>query len=149
MKKGKPAFYVFSAVAATGFSLIWLWNCAPEKPVEKTGAAGPTAVTLLPEDQVRLSNDPQKTKLFRDAGLGLFIHWGPNSQMGTEISWPLNNASDDYIKRYYALAETFNPGLFDAAAWARLARFAGMEYVVFTSKHHDGFCMFDTAYSDL
>jgi len=105
-------------------------------------------VSLLPEDQVRLSNDPQKTEVFRDAGLGLFIHWGPNSQMGTEISWPLFNASDDYIKKYYALAETFNPTAFDPAEWARLARLAGMEYVVFTAKHHDGFCMFDTDYSD-
>src|SRR4030042_612281 len=76
MKKDKPAFYVFSAVAATGVSLIWLWNCVPEKPAEKT-AAGPTAVTLLSEDQVRLSNDPQKTEPFRDAGLGIFFHWGP------------------------------------------------------------------------
>ena len=46
------------------------------------------------------------------------------------------------------LAETFNPTEFDPAAWARLAKLAGMEYVVFTAKHHDGFCMFDTAYSD-
>ena len=128
--------------------LFWLWSCAPEKPPEKTVASGPPAVTLLPEEKVRLSNDPQKTEVFRDAGLGLFIHWGPNSQMGTEISWPLNNASDDYIKKYYALAGTFNPVLFDAAGWARLARLSGIEYVVFTSKHHDGFCMFDTAYSD-
>jgi len=50
MKKDKPAFYVFSAVAATGFSLIWLWNCALEKTAEQTAASGPTAVSLLPED---------------------------------------------------------------------------------------------------
>jgi alpha-L-fucosidase len=93
-------------------------------------------------------NDPQKTEIFRDAGLGLFIHWGINSQVGTEISWPLFNASDDYIEKYYALAKTFNPVKFDPAEWARLAKLAGMEYVVFTAKHHDGFCMFDTAYSD-
>src|SRR4030042_3784118 len=133
MKTDKPGFYVLSAAARMGFSFIWLWNCAPEKPAEKTAAAGPTAVALLPENQGRLSNDPQKTELFRDAGLGLFIHWSPNSQMGTWSSWPLNNASDDYIKKYYALAETFNPWLFDAATWARLAKLAGMEYVVFTS----------------
>jgi len=93
-------------------------------------------------------NDPRKTEIFRDAGLGLFIHWGINSQLGTEISWPLFNAAEDYIKKYYALAETFNPVAFNPAEWARLAKLAGMEYVVFTAKHHDGFCMFDTAYSD-
>ena len=93
-------------------------------------------------------NDARKTEIFRDAGLGLFIHWGINSQMGTEISWPLYHASDDYIEKYYALAKTFNPAEFDPAEWARLAKLAGMEYVVFTAKHHDGYCMYDTAYSD-
>jgi len=129
-------------------------SCAPQK-AEKSASAGPgqamtapAAVPLVPEDQVRLSNDPRKTEVFRDAGLGLFIHWGPNSQMGTEISWPLNGASEDFVKRYYALAGTFNPVGFDAAEWARLAKLAGIEYVCFTAKHHDGFCMFDTVYSD-
>jgi hypothetical protein len=99
MKTNKPLFPVRAAVIAMGISWLWLWSCTPKKPTEKPAAAGPPAVTLLPEDKVRLSNDSQKTELFRDAGLGLFIHWGPNSQMGTEISWPLNNASDDFIKK--------------------------------------------------
>ena len=111
-------------------------------------AAEKPPVPLLAEDAVRLSNDPAKTEIFRDAGLGLFIHWGPNSQVGTEISWPLYNASDEFIRKYYALAGTFNPTAFDPGEWARLAKLAGMEYVVFTAKHHDGFCMFDTALSD-
>ena len=70
------------------------------------------------------------------------------ARLVTEISWPLFNASDDYIRKYYGLAETFNPTEFDPAAWARLAKLAGMEYVVFTAKRRDGFCMFDTDYSD-
>jgi len=107
-----------------------------------------SSIPLIPEGQVRLSNDLEKTEIFRDAGLGLFIHWGPNSQVGSEISWPLNNASQEFVKKYYALAETFNPKEFDPARWARLAKQAGMEYVVFTAKHHDGFCMFDTSFSD-
>ena len=68
--------------------------------------------------------------------------------MGTEISWPLFHASDDFVRKYYSLAETFHPDQFRPGEWARLARLAGMEYVVFTAKHHDGFCMFDTALSD-
>jgi alpha-L-fucosidase len=119
-----------------------------EKAEGAAAAVAPAAVPLIPEDQVRKSNDPGVTERFRDAGLGLFIHWGPNSQLGTEISWPLNNASADYVKRYYALAESFNPTLFDAGEWAGLAKLAGIEYVCFTAKHHDGFSMFDTAYSD-
>ncbi len=131
---------------AAAFAVAGLLGCTAKAPPpaasDKPGAA------LLAEDAVRLSNDPDKTETFRDAGLGLFIHWGPNSQVGTEISWPLYNASDEFVERYYALAETFDPTAFDPAQWARLARLAGMEYVVFTAKHHDGFCMFDTAYSD-
>ena len=119
----------------------------PAKAPEPAATERP-AVPLLAEDAVRLSNDPGKTEVFRDAGLGLFIHWGPNSQVGTEISWPLFNASDEFIRKYYALADTFNPTGFDPAEWARLAKLAGMEYVVFTAKHHDGFCNFDSEYSD-
>jgi alpha-L-fucosidase len=135
-----------SLTALTVAAFIGFYGCA--KPAPEPAAMEKPAIALLPEDSVRLSNDPAKTEIFRDAGLGLFIHWGPNSQVGTEISWPLYNASDDYIRKYYGLAETFNPTGFDPAAWARLAKIAGMEYVVFTAKHHDGFCMFDTNLSD-
>ena len=126
-------------------SLIFFFSCDSNDFTYKDSNS---QIQVLPEDQVRLSNDPDKTDIFRDAGLGLFVHWGPNSQMGSEISWPLNNASQGYMEKYYALAETFNPVKFDAAEWAKLAKLAGMEYVVFTAKHHDGFCMFDTRYSD-
>jgi len=144
--KAKSGYAFFGAFCFLLAILISCTGCAKNPPQESRTEK--SAATLLPEDKVRLSNDPQKTEIFRDAGLGLFIHWGPNSQMGTEISWPLYNASADYIKKYYALAETFNPVDFNPAGWARLAKLAGMEYVVFTAKHHDGFCMFDTAYSD-
>jgi alpha-L-fucosidase len=135
------------ALAALAAAALLVAPGCSGRPAPPAAPAAPS-VPLLAEDAVRLSNDPAKTEAFRDAGLGLFIHWGPNSQMGTEISWPLFNASDEFIKKYYALAETFDPAAFDPAAWARLAKLAGMEYVVFTAKHHDGFCMFDTAYSD-
>ncbi|MGB7297068.1 MAG: alpha-L-fucosidase [Candidatus Aminicenantales bacterium] len=148
MRKDRIRLPVLPIFLGTMLALLSLISCAPQDLTEEVTAAAPPSPSLIPEDQVRLSNDPEKTELFRDAGLGLFIHWGPNSQMGTEISWPLNNAGDDYVEKYYALAGTFNPVLFDAAEWARLGKLAGMEYVVFTSKHHDGFCMFDTAYSD-
>ena len=128
--------------------LLSLFCCSSKEPTAPSKTDEAPEVTLLPENKVRLSNDPDKTEIFRDAGLGLFIHWGPNSQLTTEISWPLNHASEDYIEKYYALAETFNPKQFNAYEWALLAKLAGMEYVVFTTKHHDGFCMFDSAYSD-
>jgi alpha-L-fucosidase len=122
--------------------------CCSPTPESPAVQSAETSRPWLSEEEVRLSNDVAKTEIFRDAGLGLFIHWGPNSQLGSEISWPLNNASPEYIEKYYTLAETFDPKEFNAAEWAHLAKLAGMEYVVFTSKHHDGFCMFDTEYSD-
>jgi alpha-L-fucosidase len=153
MKKKEKRRYPWNIISGCATLLVFLGvlfftGCSSDQ----SGSAGKGAVArpeLLPEEQVRLSNDPGKTEIFRDAGLGLFIHWGPNSQMGTEISWPLNNASDDYVEKYYGLARTFDPFLFDPAGWAKLAKLSGIEYVVFTSKHHDGFAMFDTAYSDL
>lgn len=146
-KRAKKMRWVLPVPWAAVFPLIALLLITGSCATDQT-APNKASPELLAEDQVRLSNDPGKTETFRDAGLGLFVHWGPNSQMGTEISWPLNNASEEYIEKYYALAETFNPTEFDADEWARLAKFAGMEYVVFTAKHHDGFCMFDTRYSD-
>jgi alpha-L-fucosidase len=151
MKKRQGRGFLGKVILAAVLAGFIPAGCSPKTAEQaepaKAPEKGPT-LPLIPEDQVRLSNDPQKTEIFRDAGLGLFIHWGPNSQMGTEISWPLWNASRDYVERYFALAETFNPVRFDPAGWARLAKLAGIEYVCFTAKHHDGFAMFDTAYSD-
>ncbi|MBI5084664.1 MAG: alpha-L-fucosidase [Acidobacteria bacterium] len=76
---------------------------------------------------------------------------GPYSQASVEASWPLMRpAQYAGISEgdYRALAKTFNPVQFDARAWVRLAKEAGQRYMVFTSKHHDGFCMFDSAYTD-
>ena len=81
-------------------------------------------------------------------GFGLFIHWGPVAQMGKEISWPVYDASEIFRDEYFSLYKTFNPTKFNPGRWAKLARGAGMEYVVFTTKHHAGFCMFDTEYTD-
>ena len=141
-----PRAWISVLILVTAAIVAGYFGCSREAP--EPAAAEKPPVALLSEEAVRLSNDPGKTEIFRDAGMGLFIHWGPNSQVGTEISWPLYNASEDYIKRYYALAETFNPTAFDPTEWSRLAKLAGMEYVVFTAKHHDGFCMFDTEFSD-
>ena len=91
---------------------------------------------------------------WRDARFGMFIHWDMSSIAGTEISWsrqgsrPLDNGSDPagYVAdpAYDNLYKTFNPTNLDAKAWVRLAKSAGMKYIVFTAKHHGGFCMWDT-----
>ncbi len=78
---------------------------------------------------------------------GLFLHWGSYSVRGLEASWPLVWGDIDYAG-YEALAERFNPQHYEPAAWATLAKAAGMRYAVLTAKHHDGLALFDTQLSD-
>jgi alpha-L-fucosidase len=91
-------------------------------------------------------NRPGRLEWFRDQGFGMFIHWSIDSQLGSVISHSLVGASPDYLDRFFnGLPKTFNPRKFHPEDWAVLAQLAGMRYVVFTAKHHSGFCMFDTA----
>jgi alpha-L-fucosidase len=83
---------------------------------------------------------------FRDAGFGLFIHWGVYSQLG-DGEWAMENRSIP-IDRYEWLASTFNPVKFDAAEWVALARGAGVRYITITARHHDGFSMFASNATD-
>jgi len=72
-----------------------------------------------------------------------------DSQLGSVISHSLVGASDNYVNKYFnELPKTFYPDKFDAEEWARLFKVAGAEYVVFTAKHHNGFCMWDTKTTD-
>jgi len=97
----------------------------------------------------RPGNDSQRCEWFMDQGLGMFIHWSIDSQLGSVISHSMVGASDDYLDRFVnELPASFYPRKFDPDDWARLAKLAGMRYVVFTTKHHSGFCMFDTKTTD-
>ena len=91
-----------------------------------------------------------RTSWYRKAKFGMFIHWGPYSQASVEASWPIMVPTPGGITEaaYRALPQTFNPAKFDPQAFVDLARQAGQEYMVFTTKHHDGFCMFDSSYTD-
>ncbi len=105
----------------------------------------------------------KKLEEWQDLKFGLLMHWGPYSQWGIVESWSLcpedygwcerkkGNAPQDYFsykKEYEALQKTFNPVKFNPQKWAIAAKNAGMKYVVFTTKHHDGFSMFDSKYTD-
>jgi alpha-L-fucosidase len=91
-------------------------------------------------------NQADRLEWFRDQGFGLFIHWSVDSQLGVTISHSLVGASDEYTNRFFNdLPKTFDPQQFHPQEWARLAHLAGVRYVMFTTKHHSGFCMFDTA----
>jgi alpha-L-fucosidase len=92
---------------------------------------------------------------FKGAGLGLFIHWDHTSQQGIEISWPmvggvfaLPGGKDVTAAEYHATAPTFNPEKWDPAEIMKLAKAAGCEYVVFTSKHHNGWASWPSKVGD-
>jgi alpha-L-fucosidase len=97
------------------------------------------------EASAKSGNRPERAQWFMDQAFGLFIHWSVDSQLGSVISHSMVGASKDYLDHYITqLPRTFNPTRFDADEWARLAKVAGVRYVVFTTKHHNGFCMFET-----
>ena len=94
---------------------------------------------------------------WQDLKFGFMMHWGIYAQWGIVESWNICNEPwinrnganyEDYKREYWALNKTFNPKHFNPEGWAKAAKGAGMKYVVFTTKHHDGFCMFDTRYTD-
>ncbi|MFN7993090.1 MAG: alpha-L-fucosidase [Bryobacteraceae bacterium] len=95
------------------------------------------------------TNDPAGIERFRDRGFGLFIHWGVDGVLGGVISHSLVGATADFTDRFFkVLPGFFNPVRFHPDEWAALAKLSGFEYVVFTAKHHAGFCMWDTATTD-
>jgi len=87
----------------------------------------------------------QRLKWWQDSKMGLFIHWGPVSRIGKEISWSRKSYG---AAKYDSLYLNFNPTKFNAKEWVALARASGMKYMVLTAKHHDGFCLFDTKTTD-
>ncbi len=93
----------------------------------------------------QIANKPEREQQFMEMGFGMFIHWSVDVQLGAVISHSLAGSSKDYRTRFFnELPKTFNPKKFDPDQWAVLAKLAGMKYVVFTTKHHSGFCMFNT-----
>ena len=77
---------------------------------------------------------------------GMFIHWGPVSIKGTEIGW--SRGAQVPTDEYDQLYRQFNPTQFNAQDWVRVAKAAGMKYLVITSKHHDGFCLWPSQYTE-
>lgn len=109
-----------------------------------------SSLALLPGFSFASDLTNERTAWYRDAKFGMFIHWGPYSLASVEASWPIMVPKAGGISEadYRALPKRFNPTKFDPDAFVDLARAAGQEYMVFTTKHHDGFCMFDSSYTD-
>jgi len=107
--------------------------------------------TQLAASPALAQDEDKRTAWYREAKFGMFIHWGPYSLASVEASWPIMRPSKEFAiteAEYRALPQRFNPAHFDPDSWVSLARSAGQRYMVFTTKHHDGFCMFDSAYTD-
>jgi len=120
-------------------------------------------------EEAEKETDPrvlEKLERFQDWKFGFMMHWGIYSQWGCIESWPLVEKDewarpgdltawvargkdfDRFSRDYRALNQTFHPRKFEPRRWAAAAKAAGMKYVVFTTKHHDGFCLFDTRQTD-
>jgi alpha-L-fucosidase len=131
---------------ATAVTLLALTSVLP------TACAGP------PPDYLNESQSEFDTRMawWRDARFGMFIHWGPYAvpagvYQGEPVrgigEWIMNTAQIP-VAEYETFAEQFNPVEFDAAEWVRIAKDAGMKYIIITSKHHDGFALWDSEVSD-
>lgn len=105
----------------------------------------------------------EKLEWFQDQKLALMSHWGLYSQLGFMESWSLSDGDADWAwsavdwheedtvafkKDYYSLSKSFNPVRFQPEKWAEAAAVGGFKYYIFTTKHHDGYCMWDTKYTD-
>ena len=135
------------------------WLCALGLLISLATEAQEQAYYPDPDPAIR-----QRLEEWQDLKFGLLMHWGTYSQWGIVESWSIcpedvgwaidawkpgvATSYHEYVQKYEALKGSFNPTRFAPEKWATAAKAAGMKYMVFTTKHHDGFSMFDTKYSD-
>lgn len=93
-----------------------------------------------------LETSGEALERWQDLKFGMFVHWGPVSLRGTEIGWSRGKIIP--IEEYDNLYKEFNPVLFDAQEWVTTLKNAGMKYLVITTKHHDGFCLWPSDYTE-
>lgn len=114
------------------------------------GACGLLQAEQQSKEILSLHAPKERMQWWNEQKFGLFIHWGPWSQTSIGAIWQIvKKDAPDVREKRFELYKTFNPTEFNPRQWAQLARQAGMRYVVFTTKHHDGFCNFDTKWTDL
>lgn len=102
------------------------------------------------------SEDTQRIQWWRDAKFGMFIHWSVAASLSSFWKGKPTHFCSEWIRHtgrisradYMDIARNFQPQFFDAAEWVSVARQAGMRYMVFTAKHHDGYCFWDSAVTD-
>lgn len=146
-------------ILTIALSGIFLFSAARADVAAQTlpGNVHETSETYYPPQDSAVR---EKLCQWRDLKFGVLFHWGLYSIPGIVESWSICSEDVDWIKRrrdlnyedykrwYRGLKDEFRPTSFDPAEWARIMRDAGMRYMIFTTKHHDGFCMFDTRQTD-
>ena len=88
----------------------------------------------------------ERTQWFRQARFGMFLHWGLYS-IPARGEWVYSH-DPGIVERYPSYLDCFNPEGYQPQEWARQAKAAGMQYMILTAKHHDGFCLFDSQWTD-
>ena len=125
---------------------------APKEHLEYVANLAPALIPTL-------KGDPEMVEEWQDGHFGVFMHWDPSCQVTGAVSWSRNgrrphHSSDGTVTKgidndlYNNLYKTFDPVKFDADQWVRMIKASGAKYFVFTAKHHQGFCMFDSAVTD-
>jgi len=122
-----------------------------EEPGSAPIGAGVKGISSLAQgskgdDRIWPKADPKAVKAWQDMRFGMFIHWGPVTLTGQELSW--SRGTKTPIEEYDQIYQRFNPTNFNADAWAQTASDAGMKYLIITTKHHDGFCLWPSKYTD-
>jgi alpha-L-fucosidase len=151
----RPALLIAALLVLLGVTNYLTYQTAQRRIAPETPTYPPPPPYEGPQDPLVR----EKLAWWQDLKFGLMMHWGPYSQWGVVESWSIcsedepwckrpTNDYGQYVKDYENLQTTFNPVDFDPARWADAAAYAGMRYVVFTTKHHDGFSMFDTRQTD-
>ena len=131
---------VLSLILTLSFSPL-----AEAQKAKKKDKAKATVEFSLPSQETR-EQKYQRMKWWTDARLGMFIHWGLYA-MPARHEW-IKNIERLTTEEYQKYFDYFDPDLYNPREWAAMAKKAGMKYVVFTAKHHEGFCMWDSRYTD-
>ncbi len=116
-------------------TFLLLSNPAAAQNLKGGGEANPNLLT-----------NRESLEKWRELRFGMFIHWGPVTLRGTEIGW--SRGKEVSFEDYDHLYQEFNPVLFDASAWVRTAKEAGMKYLILVTKHHDGFTLWHSSLTD-
>jgi len=140
-----------AGAAAVALGAVALCGCEEQAVSNEPAAESTPAEMAVNAPAAPMSRD-ERTAWWRDARFGMFIHWGlyavpagtyDGKRIGGIGEWIMETA-DIPVAEYEKFATQFNPVQFDADQWVRIAKDAGMKYIVITSKHHDGFCLWDS-----